>query len=270
MRTDQFDTRHRDVAGSPRRARRLILVVVLAVAAVATLVIGQVLSSDDTEPVADAPSSDARAASALGLPDAADAAVVEKALDDGGAVYRDGARLPLDAEKIWCALPPGSGTSSATDDESFTVEVATAGLAYTDAVTAATMAGACTSTGIPTPVELDADDAVVCAADRAWLPVMTVLLDGRSCADADVRPAEDDDLARINQARAVEVRLLAVPTDDGCATLEEAMAWAEARSEDLPTELAVRPFDEGPGCYRPGTFWGRGEILVQLLGPQPQ
>lgn len=203
------------------------------------------------------------------LPAEADAVVVQRALDND-EIFHEGTRFPLDAESVSCVYPRGSGMTLDPGSVGFTVGLPASDGALAEAVTTEHMAVACIGNGVVSSVELRAEAAVICAVDGAWVPEVTVLLDGRSCPEIDARPIDDGDLAVINQARAVEVRLLAVPSDDGCVTLEAAMEWARAHSQGLPTDLAVRAFDEGvPACYRPVTYWAAGEILVQALGPQP-
>lgn len=283
MHNHEVETGSSDDGGGPGRGRWLISAAVIAPASTMALAAAGSLSSED-DPVTVVPGAGGEGV-AVGevappvtnppdlpdlpaVPTEADAAVVQRALGNE-EIFLAGARIPLDAELISCVYPRGSGMTLDPGSVGFAMDLPASDGALAGALTTEHMAVACTGGGVVSPVELRAEEAVVCATDGAWVPEVTVLLDGRSCAEVDARPIDDGDLAVINQARAVEVRLLAVPSDDGCVTMEMATEWARTHSEGLPTELVVRSFDEGePACYRPVTYWARGEILVQALGPQ--
>ena len=114
----------------------------------------------------------------------------------------------------------------------------------------------------------DAQQATACVRDGDFL-LAVVALDGLGCSGAGdgVRPITDDDLARLNEMRAVEVAVLANP--DECPTLDDAVDWAKARVDEHGEQLNVRgvPGSDN-GCYGGTTYWDWDEVVVeQISGP---
>jgi hypothetical protein len=115
--------------------------------------------------------------------------------------------------------------------------------------------------------------ATVCVSDTGRHPEPTVVIDGSACASVgrDLRPITDQDLAELNQMRAVEVAFLAVPSESECPTFIEARAWVNQQNSQFGTDLIVVELDEGSGvCYRGSVVWVNDEVLVTSVGPGPQ
>jgi hypothetical protein len=261
-----------------QRARWLVAGVLglLAAAVVGTVALGASpsteVSAGDGEPVAtDAPAPPEPSAPELRWPAPAEvaepAAEVERALAHD-EVFVPGSRISLDAERVTCAHPEGfalSGDEGAPAPQ--LVEAVASGRALTADVIESDLVQACT---------VDAGGAEVsgpvatCATGQGLVAEVTVMLDGRSCAELgdDARPVSAADLDALNHARAAEVRILAVPSPASCPSVAEATEWAEREVRDMALPLSVSAYDEGPACYRPVTYWDRGEVIVQPLGPQ--
>lgn len=98
-------------------------------------------------------------------------------------------------------------------------------------------------------------------------PLAVVALDGLSCEETgtDVRPMNDEGLARLNQMRGFEVTVLANP--EPCPTLEQATDWTRTqiteRGENLTVITDPNALDEPGTCFRGLTMWEQGEVLVE-------
>lgn len=114
----------------------------------------------------------------------------------------------------------------------------------------------------------DPQQATACVREGDFL-LAVVALEGLGCSETGdgVRPIADDDLARLNEMRALEVAVLANPDD--CPSLDEAIEWVQARVDEHGEHLKVRGVaGSNNGCYGSTTYWERGEVVVeQHSGP---
>ncbi|HYI60640.1 MAG TPA: hypothetical protein VEW93_02415 [Acidimicrobiales bacterium] len=208
----------------------------------------------------------------LPRPGAADAAAVTEALGDE-VIFAEGGRSSLDAELVRCLVPEHAAPlSEAGPVTRGSVVIGTYALepAFGEAMTARHLAQACLDQATQ-GTDLGLDDAELCRPGGDAFPRPSVILDGPACAElgAGVRPLDVDGLVRLNEARAAEVGILAVPADDGCPTLEAARSWAEDHLDGLLAGATIDVTDEGAGCYRPSVAWDHDTVTVAAVGRQP-
>lgn len=226
---------------SNRRRMALGAVAALATAGVATAAAAGVISRDRPDPV--------------------QVEAVNRELGSGspmGSVHTEGWRPELNAETVECELAGGLTITWASE---FPLE---------EQLTEQHLVDECTSGNdlVRSRMGAAADTVTVCVR-RADYPRPVVLADGSTCADQQLRPIMPDDLADLNRRRAFDVSLLAVPTANGCPSLDEAIAWSKRQVRESAYELHIDSRDEGDSaCYRGVTDWSRNVILVQALGPQ--
>lgn len=195
-------------------------------------------------------------------PDPHEAAVINEEMGSrspAAGVHLEGWRPELSSETVRCVLPEGVIETWASE---FPLE----DLLTTEAIVQECASGndlaGNSAGGVP------AASASVCATDGTY-PMPVVLLDGSTCDNQrQLRTFDDEDLAELNRLRAFDVSVLAVPSEDGCPTADQAMAWAKGRIRELGRSLAVNVMDEGDACYRGVTDWSRRVVIVQAVGPQ--
>lgn len=230
---------------SPRPRRRRIaggVAVAVVVAGLGTAVAAAVLNRD--------------------RPDPHEAAVINEEMGSrspAAGVHLEGWRPELSSETVRCVLPEGVIETWASE---FPLE---------DLLTIEALVQECVSgndLARNSAGGVRAASARVCATDGTY-PMPVVLLDGSKCdSQGQLRTFDDEDLADLNRLRAFDVSVLAVPSDDGCPTADQAVAWANRRLRQLGRSLTVNVMDEGDGCYRGVTDWSRRIVIVQAVGPQ--
>lgn len=186
-----------------------------------------------------------------------------------GTVHPMGWRIDLQAEQAKCLLPGA---------DAFVQEMLVGGPASNfplqESLTASHLAIACTDdNNYASENGYTSADATVCVSYAGRYPVPTVVIDGSECASAgdDLRPITDEDLAELNHMRAVEVALLAVPSDAGCPTFSQARDWVNQQISQLGIDVTVVESDEGTGvCYRGSVVWEIDQVFITSIGPGPQ
>jgi len=208
----------------------------------------------------------AAAAIGFGGPDPEQAAQVIENNTEEAKVHLDGWRPVLRSEFVACIGPD----SNKLTDPRETGTTPASEFPLEDNLTAALLIEECASGNdwARNQGGYDQQQATACVRDGDFL-LAVVALEGLDCADTGhgVRPITDDDLARLNEMRALEVAVLANP--DQCPTLDEAVDWTRARVEEHGEQLNVRGVaGSNSGCYGSTTYWERGEVIVeQHSGP---
>jgi hypothetical protein len=206
-------------------------------------------------------------------PDPEQARQVEESFEPMvGEIYEPGWRHDLNAETVECVYPlpeadPGWGNRITATASHFPLD---------GTLTAAHLAETCTTESGPEGLGYDpfpVESGTVCV-QPGELPRPVVLVDVGSCEEfpeEELMPIGEDHLAELNRLRAIEVAALAVPTDDGCATYEEARDWALEQAEAAGEEgLAVgEDLDEGSGCYLGVIYWDERMVWPQPIAPGP-
>lgn len=244
--TNPTPTGSRERHRSSRRTRRVVILAATLVVATAGV---------------------AAAASTLQQPDPEQAATVEDVYSPlVGTVHPLGWRPDLQAEVTNCLLPG----SDAFVQEMLAGRPAS-GFPLQEALTREHLAATCTDDdAYASEHGYTAADATVCIADLGQYIQPTVVIDGTDCAEAspELRPLTDQDLATLNEMRAIEVALLAVPSETGCPTLDGAHQWVQQNLTQLGLDLTVIETDEGPdSCYRGITNWTLGQVWIEPVGP---
>lgn len=195
-------------------------------------------------------------------PDPAQAQTVNREMgadSPSGQVHIEGWRPELSAETVECVLPKSDHLITLASE--FPLE---------DMLTERHLVQECTAGNdlVRSGMSEAASDVHVCMNDDDY-PRPVVLADGTTCADTDdLRPITASDFEDLNRRRAFDVSLLAVPSDSGCANLDQARDWAKEQVDNSEYDLHIDTRAEGPACYRGVTDWSRKVILVQALGPQ--
>lgn len=226
----------------PRRRRAALgAIAIIATAGVATAAAAAVINRDRPDPVQ------------------AEAVNRELGSDSpAGAVHTEGWRPELSAETVECVLTGGTTQTFASE---FPIEQQLTEQHLVDECTSGNDLVRSGMSGEPTA-------PVLCAKEGDY-PQPVVLANGATCAStSNLRTLTAADMNDLNQRRAFDVSILAVPSDHGCPTLEEAAAWAKRQVNDSGYHLTIDTRSEGRACYRGVTDWARRIILVQALGPQ--
>jgi hypothetical protein len=195
-------------------------------------------------------------------PDPAQAQTVNREMGSDsplGEAHIEGWRPELSAETVECVLPKSDHLITLASE--FPLE---------DMLTERHLVDECTAgndlvrSGMTGPVS----DVHVCTNSDDY-PRPVVLADGTTCAGTGgLRQISPSDLEDLNRRRAFDVSLLAVPSDRGCPTLDQAREWAKEQVDNSEYHLRIDTRGEGAACYRGVTDWSRKVILVQALGPQ--
>lgn len=200
------------------------------------------------------------AAVTLSRPDPQQAAQVENDFTQQATVHLDGWRPELDAEKVLCVFP----------EPLESLETSASEFPLRQRLTSKDLALECAEGNDvarnkgPFPF----DSSTVCVIDEGAYPKAIVGVGGVECPPP-ARAMTPTDLDELNRMRAIEVAILAVPSDDGCPTKEHATEWAEARSAEYEvTDLEVQS-SGSDGCFRGLVYWEPGHILIQTAGNQP-
>lgn len=209
------------------------------------------------------------AAAALGFngrPDPEQAGQVVENNATAAQVHLDGWRPELRSESVACIGPD----SNKLTDPRETGNTPASEFPLEDNLTAELLIEECTSGNdwARSQGGFDPQQALACVRDGDFL-LAVVTLEGIDCADAGdgVRPITDDDLARLNEMRALEVAVLANPNE--CPSLDEAVDWSHVRVDEHGEQLNVRGVTgNSNGCFGGVTYWDRGEVIVeQMSGP---
>lgn len=169
-----------------------------------------------------------------------------------GEAHFDGWRPELMSESVECRYGGDALVASASD---FPLE---------NRMAAENLVEACASAAAETGRTQRADE-LLCVRD-GLAPQPVVLADGSTCEDnPDLRAARTEDLDALNQQRAIDVALLAVPSETGCPTLQEALDWTTNLIAERDLDLEVRVM-ETPGCFRATTEWSQGVTTVWPAG----
>jgi len=208
-------------------------------------------------------------------PDPQQSAQVEADLSSEAKIHLDGWRPELAAEDVVCLFPETEEKGLYTSASEFALK---------ERLTSEELARECTE-GNDWASKLaqdgvgpfSVDTATLCISEEGAYPKAVVGVDGIDCS---ATPVEDylldeqgegvfdengnpvltyvqarvmtpEDLKELNSMRAIEVAVLAVPSEKGCPTNEEATEWAEARLEEFGVSgLDTRSSGGGDGCYR--------------------
>jgi hypothetical protein len=188
---------------------------------------------------------------------------VEHALDDHGAIHAPGWRQELDAETVQCFRSTNDGPPQLivrTKASEFPIE---------ELLTRERLVDEC-ALGTDAARQIGGFDpagASTCVS-RSAVRVAAVVLGG-DCGE--LAKMTDDDLRRLNELRAVEVAMLAIPSATECPTIAEATKWARHQLIEADVQASVSVMDEGDrACYRPVAYWDDAQVLVQALGFQPE
>jgi hypothetical protein len=188
---------------------------------------------------------------------------VEEALDDHGRVHLPEWRQELNAETVQCFRSVQDGPPQ------LIVRTKASEFPMSELLTRERLVDECAG-GTDAARQVggfDRDGASTCVS-RSAARVSAVVLGG-DCGD--LITMTDDDLRRLNELRAVEVAMLAVPSATECPTVTEATEWARLQLTEADVEASVSVMDEGDqACYRPVAYWDDAQVLVQALGFQPE
>lgn len=187
--------------------------------------------------------------------------VVDKVPNPVAERYLDGWRPTLRSESVACI---GTNSDKLTDDrETGTTSASEFPLA--DNLTAELLIKECTSGNDEARLQggFDPAQASACVRDGDYL-LAVVALEGLTCAETgdNVRPIRDSDLVKLNEMRAFEVSVLAIPQQ--CPTLEQATKWARKQVALRDEDLKVREVAGDPaGCFGGTTYWDLGQVIVE-------
>lgn len=206
----------------------------------------------------------AAAAVWLGGPDPQQArTVIDKMPNPVAEVYRGQWRPSLHGESVVC-FDRYTQQQHRTLDESIGFA---SDFPLADLLTSERLIAECTSGNdwARSKGGFDPDQATSCVRDGKE-PLAVVTLEGMGCNDAgdSVRPIEQGDLDRLNQMRAFEVALLAIPQE--CPTVDEAEQWARQQEAAYGESLRLEVWPAGDnGCFSPKAYWywGDGKLLVE-------
>lgn len=215
---------------------------------------------------------------AMSRPDKKQSAQVERDFSEQATMHLDGWRPELAAESVFCLIPGSDQLVTYASDFPLRERL------NSDKLVQACAEGSA-SRSDDEPVSTD--PPTLCVSEKkAPLAIVGVggidcstmaVADGSDGSGVEARPIRPEDLDELNLMRAVEVAVLAVPTEDGCPTSEEATTWTEAQLEKSGLgELQINVSDEGDGCYRGRIRWdtdfhfdGGGGVLIGKFGNQP-
>lgn len=195
----------------------------------------------------------------LTRPDPEQAAQVEREYSEQATVHLDGWRPELDAETVLCVFPEPL-ESLETQASEFSLK---------HRMTSKDLAWECTEGNdvarIDGPFAIHSSTA--CVIHEGAYPKAVVGVGGVGCPSPS-RPITQEDLDELNRMRAIEVAILAVPSENGCPTSEQATEWAEARlAEYGVTGLAIET-SGGGGCHRGLVYWQSGQVSIGINGNQ--
>lgn len=202
------------------------------------------------------------AAVTMNRPDSQQSAQVQDDFSEQATVHLGGWRPELQAERVMCLFP----------DSRHDIETSASEFPLKQRMTTQDLARECAQgndsarTVGPFPV----NTATVCVSDEGTYPKAVVGVSGVDCSTT-ARPITSDDLDQLNRMRAIEVAVLAVPSEDGCPTSEQASEWAKARLEEYAVAgLEIRSSSGwwGKGCYRGMIYWEIDQVRIDVNGNQ--
>lgn len=191
----------------------------------------------------------------LTRPDPNQAATIVEHAQIAAAAHNPGWRPPLDAESVDCDAPG--------DDVDFNAYASARPLA--DAVEQNQLLETCVAKNREFD-QVASNAAVVCARPEALLTRPIVVLGDGDCASLDLEGFDREDLETLNQARAVEVALLAV--DDACPSRPQVVEWVDGQLTALDSGLALvdsRAEGSPPQvCFGTYVNWTAGTATVDV------
>ena len=210
----------------------------------------------------------AGAAMTLLQPDPEQAAVVDEVFDPmRGEIHPLDWRPDLQAEQTKCLLP---GADEFVQERLASIA---SNFPLEERLTVEHLATACTDgNAYASENGYTAAGAEVCVDDGGRYVDPTVVIDGTDCALAspDLRPITEQDLADLNEMRAIEVALLAVPSENGCPTFDDARQWVTSQVDQLALSLNIVEGDQGSDvCYRGTVTWSLDQVNIESVGPAP-
>ena len=197
----------------------------------------------------------AAAYASLTRPDPKQAATIVEHAQVAAAAHNPGWRPPLDAESVDCDAPG--------DDVDFNAYASARPLA--EAVEQSQLLETCVAKNREFD-QVASDAAVVCARPEALITRPIVVLSDGGCASIDLEDFDREDLETLNQARAVEVALLAV--DDPCPSRPQVLGWVDGQLDALGSDLALvdsRAEGSPPQvCFGTYVNWTAGTATVDV------
>lgn len=203
-------------------------------------------------------------ATGLSRPDPEQARQVQDTFTEEAVIHLGNWRPALDAEQVTCRYRD-TGQVSETHASEFPLdEPLTEDELIQECTTGTDIARGATG-------DVASEPATVCARERNPYPRPVVAVGAVECREQELEPLRATDLEEINRMRAIEVTVLAVPSDDECPSFDEARTWAGERLAAHGEAIEFEAFDPpGPGCWRPKINWERGFFTPMRIGNQEQ
>lgn len=238
------------------------------------------------------------AAVTMSRPDPKQSAQVEDDFSSDAKIHLEGWRPELSAEDVVCLFPETEkGLDTSASEFPLKQRLTSEELAR-ECTEGNDWASKLAQDGVG---PFSVDTATLCISEEGAYPKAVVGVGGIDCSTTPVedflldeqgdvvvdengnpvlkyiqaRAMTPDDLKELNSMRAIEVAVLAVPSEDGCPTSEQATEWAEARLKEFGVSgLDIRSSGGGDGCYRGRISWNTGfssdtgEVWIDVAGNQ--